>query len=245
MDGHEAFPYPIAQSVHVAQFPRIYELLHPERSLLPPEELAKRREAFDRIDHRATDSENLHWLQQALGRPSVKLDIPGLDEADAAVFFYNQACAANPAMAERAVAILEDTPPLERWAIHRAEQRADAVLGIGADRAHGWKRMLADKGGSILDSIYQCRFESEQEHRPALFREIFAWLDEMGPRGQEIFNSLAQCFREEGERDMRLGAIVKCFPVEEREAVAGQLLQKVIPTWPTWTVSTPLPPRAP
>lgn len=238
--GATALPYFCSQTVHVAQFPRFYELLHPERSLLDPEEIAFRRAAFDRIHHEAPDAENLHLTQKALGKPSLLMKIEGLDDHDSAAFFSNQACITDPELVRQVVEFIEDAPPIERHIIHGvARLRADEVLELSNDRSGVWRRMLAKSGRAIVSQVANCPFESEEAHRAPLLREIFTWLEELGPRGREIFQSMAIVQPKDCDHGLFLHTVVRCFPPKDQAALAARLLRKSLPSWPNLANETP------
>ena len=238
--GPDALPYFCSQTVHVAQFPRIYELLHPERSLLSSAEIAERRAAFEKIQPDMSQAEMLHYMQAALGNESIRVKVEGLDDNDSATFFFNQACISDPDLVLRVLEYLEGATPQERQVIHCcAGLRADDVLELSHNRSGVWKRMLAKSGRAIVSEVANRQFEAYESCRAPLLREIFDWLDEMGPRGEEIYQSMVLCQPKDCDHGLFLRGVLGCFEPDERAPLAARLIRKSVPSWPDLTGAPP------
>lgn len=215
---------------YVAHFPDIYSLFHPERSTLPPEELALRRAAFEQMASGQSAVHNLGCLQRALGRAAPTLEVDGMDKEDAFVFFFNQDCAQTPELVQQAVAAWRDLGPVERAVLTALDQRADLALAFSQDHDGTWKKVLLEYGASAVLPI--CSLPAAHEHliAPALTR-LLDRLEEMGTDASQVLEQLVPVSHR-GAEGSPLEKMLRALPASQREAFADRLMRMALPQWP-------------
>ena len=232
--GDTALPHCVSQNIYIPDFPRIYELFHPERSLLDPQEIATRRAHFELLDKDASDGHNVRCLQAALGRPTIKLEVAGLDDDESVVFFFNQECAKDPARAAKAAQAMSELTPVEISVIMRQGYRADTALALYENRTATWKTLLRETGPRLITDVGQ--FDLSTPHHPqriAQLQEILGWMQEMGEQGTEVARLVLPCHKEGGETSHHFKGLLHGYPQEQRLGVATQMMEWVLPSWPS------------
>jgi hypothetical protein len=231
--GVDRYPSCVSQHIYVADFPRIYELVHPERSLLSPNEISHRRAAFEKIDKDASDGHNIRCMQVAMGRPAIELKVGFLDDDESVVFFFNQECAKDPVRAHAAAQATFDLSDLDRHVVHREGYRADTVLLLSEDRSKAWKTLLRERGPHLINTVSSFDSNNKQcTKRHAQMYEILGWMKEMGIDGTAIANRIIPVHHSGGERDAHLNAFLAGFPSDQQPKIAREMMEWVMPSWP-------------
>lgn len=232
--GPTALPQCIAQTIYASHFPQIYSLFHPERCNLDPVDRDCRRDSLLSMDPDQRDGFNLHRLRAALGRQTVEISVPGMDEDDAAMFFFNQECAKSQDHARQAVAALEALSRIEVQVMLRLDQKADRFLEMHEDRVGTWKSLLQDKGYRVMEELLNCPEEDEQgTANQAQILELIGWIEEMGDGGQHLLRAMLPVHLAMGCSVHVFSNLVSSFPREEGRRVADHVMSRVVPSWPS------------
>lgn len=232
--GAGALPQCVAQTIYTSHFPQIYDLFHPERCTLDHDATQERRKALVSMDPRKSDGFNLTCLQKALGRPAVMLDVPGMDEDEAAAFFFNQECAKSTERARQAVEAMACVSEIELRVLIRLRQRADRALMMHMDRENTWKSLLLEKGADVASAVLECPdVDQDGLGNRIQILELLDWVDQMGEEGLRFYHGLLPVAHAEADASPHLFLnLVLDFPSEEREQVASRIMRKVVPSWP-------------
>jgi hypothetical protein len=230
--SNAALPYFVRQNIFVADFPQIYDLFHPERSNLSTNEVMRRRAEFESMDPKHTGGFNIRCLQRALGRQMVDLQVPGMDEDDSAMFFYNQACAENLKCAQAAIDAFQAIKPIECKVLLSINERGDTALALRNARADTWKALLESNSNCVLEEVCKYRDDGGRAEAASMILEMLEWMQEMGPIGTQIANKLLPLRKENNDTSSTFKSVVGIFPEGKQAEVALRLMNWVAPTWP-------------
>ena len=248
-ESPHAEPQVASRLAYAIRFPEVYALLHPERTNLPAEILACRRQCLARWNMQATAGQQLGAVLQALGEPVPEIKMDLLDEGESLKFFFGQYHGRSPEAIEATIRRWNDWGTIEKHLAAWFDLDADDVVKLMEDPEEHWPAQMA-RGGGFTEALATMpggggpdgAFEGEM-HR--FCEQILGWAEKGTVHGLALAKSLAPI----ADAGTGLGPhawsahglfrFVGCFPENHRAGVADRILRWACPRWPDLSSVTP------
>lgn len=227
--GRRLFPECVLQTIFVSKFPEIFRLYQEDGAVST--DVARRRAAFEAIDIEKSEAHNIRCLQAALGTPQSDIVPVGMDESEAALFFFGQESGKSEALAARAAEVWEDLSPIEQAVVAYRDIRADDVLGLGNAKEHPWKDLLARRGDEVLTGVAGAHPKSK-EGREDCHRFLEELLDTLEHMGSAAKRTIKELLPEGTPFSEKFRTVIGAFTGEDQPRIAGRLATLLLPGWP-------------
>lgn len=207
------------------------------RTMMSEPENGPTQAGIQKVAHTTNNTKAMYTLLvDVLKKPVDNIDVPGMDETERALFFFQQQAANDPKTARQAAEAWEALDPIEQYLYFSANIFADDLLALAKDPGH-MQRLMVEHGRNLLHQTGQIKVDRDEDVE-VLDDLLYLWVENIQKLGTPYHHILEEHFHSVTSPSIVAGIHLPAFlnsttcNTQKGEAVLQKIMEIVFPGWP-------------